>query len=162
MLLETTAGQGSCLGWRFEHLAEIMAKVKDPERLGVCVDTCHVHAAGYDLTTKKGYRDTISQLAASVGLDEVRAFHLNDSKNERGSRVDRHAHIGRGRLGLEPFRMLLADSRFRKVPMYIETRKEQEDGVEMDVINLRTLRSLVKPVAKGPPRPKASNRLTPR
>jgi len=143
VLLETTAGQGSCLGWRFEHLAEIMGSVKDPDRLGVCFDTCHVHAAGYELGTQRGYQNTMKQLADTVGLEHVRAFHVNDSKNERGSRVDRHAHIGRGRLGLEAFRLLLADRRFRGVPMYIETKKEQENGVEMDVVNLGTLRSLL-------------------
>lgn len=142
-LLETTAGQGSCLGCRFEHLAEIIAGVKDPERLGVCVDTCHVFAAGYPLGAPRDYRATMKALDATVGLAQVHAFHLNDSAKPFGSRVDRHAHIGQGHLGLEPFRYLLNDSRFRKVPMYLETPKEEVDGEHMDKVNLRTLRSLI-------------------
>jgi deoxyribonuclease IV len=142
-LLENTAGQGSCLGWRFEHLAAIMDKVKSPERVAVCIDTCHTFAAGYPLETEAEYKQTIGQLKKTIGLDKVRAIHLNDSKQPLGSRVDRHAHIGRGKMGLEPFRRLLNDSRFAKVPMYIETNKEQENGEEMDVVNLRVLRSLI-------------------
>jgi deoxyribonuclease IV len=144
-LLETTAGQGSTLGWRFEHLATILDGVRDPERLGVCVDTCHVFAAGYPLATAAEYRRTMKSLAATVGIERVRAFHLNDSKRELGSRVDRHAHIGEGHLGLEPFRHLLNDPRFADRPMYLETPKEKVDGVERDVINLTTLRGLVEP-----------------
>lgn len=143
-LLETTAGQGSCLGWRFEHLAEILGKVADPKRLGVCVDTCHIFAAGYPLVARRDYLATIRKLDRIVGLAQVRAFHLNDSKRALGSRVDRHCHIGQGCLGLEPFRHLLNDPRFRRVPMYLETPKEKVDGVEMDVRNLETLRALVK------------------
>ncbi len=142
-LLETTAGQGSCLGWRFEHLAAIMSTVAEPKRLGVCFDTCHVFAAGYPLGTESEYADTMAELDSVVGLKRVKAFHLNDSKQGLGSRVDRHAHIGRGKLGLEPFRHLLNDPRFRRTPMYLETAKEQENGVEMDVVNLQTLRGLV-------------------
>lgn len=142
-LLENTAGQGSCLGWRFEQLATILDGVKDPERLGVCIDTCHTFAAGYPLGTKKEYQATMRLLDKTVGLGLVKAFHLNDSKKELGSRVDRHEHIGRGKLGLEPFRLLLNDRRFRKIPMYLETPKGLEDGVELDVINLATLRGLV-------------------
>ncbi len=142
-LLETTAGQGSCLGCKFEHLAEIIAGVKDPERLGVCLDTCHVFAAGYPLGTQKEYRATMKSLDATIGVTQVLAFHLNDSAKPFGSRVDRHAHIGQGHLGLEPFRNLLNDSRFRKVPMYLETPKEEGDGEHMDKANLRTLRSLI-------------------
>ncbi len=142
-LLETTAGQGSCLGCKFEHLAEIIAGVKDPEWLGVCLDTCHVFAAGYPLGTQKEYRATMKSLDATIGVTQVLAFHLNDSAKPFGSRVDRHAHIGQGHLGLEPFRNLLNDSRFRKVPMYLETPKEEGDGEHMDKANLRTLRSLI-------------------
>jgi deoxyribonuclease-4 len=142
-LLENTAGQGSALGWRFEHLATIIEGVKDPDRLGVCIDTCHTLAAGYPLGTPQEYKDTLKQLDDTVGLTRIKAFHLNDSKKGLGSRVDRHEHIGRGCLGLEPFRHLLNDRRFAKVPMYLETPKGQEDGEEFDVINLRTLRSLV-------------------
>jgi deoxyribonuclease-4 len=142
ILLETTAGQGSCLGHRFEHLATILDAVKDPDRLGVCVDTCHVFAAGYPLGTLRQYRATIKKLAATVGLEKVRAFHLNDSKRELGSRVDRHEHIGKGQLGLEPFRQLLNDPRFQQVPMYLETPKGTVDGEDLDAVNLRTLRGL--------------------
>ncbi|MCE9544350.1 MAG: deoxyribonuclease IV [Planctomycetia bacterium] len=142
-LLENTAGQGSNLGWRFEHLATIIDGVKSPERLGVCIDTCHTFAAGYPLETAKEYKATMSELDKTVGVKLVKAFHLNDSKRELGSRVDRHEHIGRGRLGLAPFEHLLNDARYRKVPMYLETPKEQLDGEPADVVNLRTLRGLV-------------------
>ena len=118
--------------------------VADRRRLGVCVDTCHVHAAGYPLDTLKHFEQTFQELDQTVGLKHVKAFHLNDSKQSLGSRVDRHAHIGQGHLGLEPFRMLLNDRRFSKVPMYLETAKEEVDGEEMDAVNLRTLRELVK------------------
>jgi deoxyribonuclease-4 len=141
--LETTAGQGSCLGWRFEHLATILDEVALPDRLGVCFDTCHVFAAGYPLSTEREYKATMAELDRIVGLKQIRAFHLNDSKQPLGSRVDRHAHIGRGKMGLEPFKNLLNDARFRRVPMYLETAKEQEAGIEMDVINLATLRGLL-------------------
>ncbi len=141
--LETTAGQGTNLGHRFEHLAEIIARVQQPERLGVCVDTCHIFAAGYGLRTRAQYRATIQELDDVIGIDRVRAFHLNDSKKEQGSRVDRHEHIGEGHLGLEPFRFVLNDRRFRQLPMYLETRKEDRDGQPMDAVNLDTLRGLL-------------------
>ena len=140
-LLENTAGQGSCLGWRFEHLAAIIDAVRDPDRLGVCIDTCHTFAAGYPLGTEKEYKATMRELEKTVGLKLVRAFHLNDSVKPLGSRVDRHAGIGRGEMGKEPFRFLLNDSRFRKIPMYLETPKGEEKGKDLDKINLATLRS---------------------
>lgn len=143
-LLENTAGQGSSLGWRFEHLAAIISGVKQPERLGVCVDTCHTFAAGYPLSPRQDYKRTFDEFDRQIGLDRIQAFHLNDSKKGLGCRVDRHEHIGRGKLGLEPFSLLLNDRRFRHTPMYLETAKEQEDGVEMDIVNLKTLRGLVK------------------
>ena len=145
-LLENTAGQGTNLGWRFEHLATILATVEDPERLGVCIDTCHTFAAGYPLGTPKEYKATLRQFDKLIGLRLIKAFHLNDSKREFGSRVDRHEHIGQGCLGLEPFRLLLNDPRFKKVPMYLETPKEAEGehrGLELDRRNLATLRGLV-------------------
>lgn len=142
--LETTAGQGSALGWKFEQLASMIAGVKSPDRLGVCVDTCHLFAAGYELRTEAGYRDTMKQLADTIGIDRVRAFHLNDSKKGLGSRVDRHEHIGEGELGLEPFRFVLNDRRFAKLPMYLETEKGERDGEDLDAINLRTLKGLMK------------------
>jgi deoxyribonuclease-4 len=142
-LLENTAGQGSCLGCRFEQLAAMIDAVRDPDRLGVCIDTCHTFAAGYALGTEKEYKATMRALDKTVGLKLVRAFHLNDSAKPFGSRVDRHAHIGRGQMGKEPFRLLLNDDRFRKVPMYLETPKGEERGKNFDAINLRTLRGLV-------------------
>jgi deoxyribonuclease-4 len=146
-LLETTAGQGTNLGWRFEHLATILDSVRDPARLGVCFDTCHVFAAGYALAPKKDYLATMREFNKLVGLKQIKAFHLNDSKRERGSRIDRHEHIGRGEMGREPFRHLLQDRRFRRIPMYLETPKGEEKGRPLDVINLRLLRRLAKPSA---------------
>ncbi len=143
-LLETTAGQGTNLGWRFEHLAAILGEVQDPDRLGVCFDTCHVFAAGYSMRTKKQYQATMDKLQRTVGLEKVRAIHLNDSKTKFGSRVDRHAKIGAGAMGVAPFRWLLNDRRFRKTPMYLETPKGIENGQELDVINLKILRRLVR------------------
>ncbi len=143
ILLETTAGQGTTLGWRFEHLAAILAGVKDRSRLGVCFDTCHVFAAGYKISTQSDYRATMRQFDKIVNLDQIRAFHLNDSVKDCGSRVDRHAHIGCGRIGPEPFGWLVRDRRFRNVPMVLETPKGKENGEDCDVINLRRLRQLV-------------------
>jgi len=142
ILLETTAGQGTTLGWRFEHLAAILAEVTDNRRLGVCFDTCHVFAAGYRISTRSDYRATMKEFGRIVGLDQIRAFHLNDSVKDCGSRVDRHAHIGCGRIGLAAFGWLLRDRRFRKVPMVLETPKGKENGEDLDIINLRRLREL--------------------
>ena len=142
-LLENTAGQGSCLGWRFEHLAAIIDGVRDPDRVGVCIDTCHTFAAGYALGTEKEYKATLRSLDKTVGLKLVRAIHLNDSQKPLGSRVDRHAHIGRGQMGKEPFRFLMNDRRFRQVPMYLETPKGEEQGKDLDTINLKVLRRLI-------------------
>lgn len=143
ILLETTAGQGSTIGHRFEHLAAILRRVRQPHRLGVCFDTCHVFAAGYPLAPAKAYRETMRQFDAIVGLSRIAAFHLNDSVKPLGSRVDRHAHIGRGCLGLEPFRLLLNDARFRKHPMVLETPKGTQNGKDLDEVNLATLRGLL-------------------
>jgi deoxyribonuclease-4 len=142
-LLENTAGQGSCLGWRLEQLAAMLDGIREPQKVGVCIDTCHLFAAGYPLETADQYQETMGELDRLIGFDRVKAIHLNDSKQSLGSRVDRHDHIGRGRLGLEPFRHLLNDVRWRQVPMYLETPKEQIDGEEMDRVNLRVLRELV-------------------
>ncbi len=142
-LLECTAGQGSCLGRTFEQLAAMIDGVKNPDRLGVCIDTCHLFAAGYPLGTEKEYKATMRSLDTTVGLKLVRAFHLNDSAKPLGSRVDRHAHIGRGLMGKEPFRFLLNDRRFKKIPMYLETPKGMEKGKDLDTINLRVLRGLI-------------------
>jgi len=138
VLLENTAGQGSNLGYRFEHLAEILAKTENPNRLGVCLDTCHLFASGYDLRTRSTYEATLREFDAIVGLSRVKAFHLNDSKKSLGSRVDRHENIGKGELGLEPFRFLLNDPRFACLPMLLET----PGGNEAYRIDLSTLRSL--------------------
>jgi deoxyribonuclease-4 len=140
--LETTAGQGTALGHRFEHLGRILADVAAPERLGLCVDTCHIFAAGYSLQTRDEYDGTIDELDRAVGVGRVRVWHLNDSRRARGSRVDRHAAIGRGHLGLEPFRHVVNDPRFRLVPMILETPKGIEDGEDLDACNLRALRQL--------------------
>ncbi|MDP1796492.1 MAG: deoxyribonuclease IV [Planctomycetaceae bacterium] len=143
--LECTAGQGSCLGHRFEHIASILQGVKEPERYGVCVDTCHIFAAGYPLGTPETYAATMAEFDRTIGLKNIRAFHLNDSKKPLGSRVDRHEHIGEGHLGLEPFRHILNDPRFENIPMYLETEKGERDGEDLDAINLRTLQSLIVP-----------------
>ncbi len=146
-LLENTAGQGSALGWRFEHLATILQGVKQAKRFGVCIDTCHVFAAGYPISTPKDFDATIKALDKIVGLKLVKAIHLNDSKKDLGSRVDRHEHIGRGKIGMKGFRLLLNDPRFANVPMYLETPKEDEDGkpngIALDKMNLATLRGLI-------------------
>lgn len=141
VLLENTAGQGTNLGYRFEHLARLLELVEDDTWLGMCFDTCHAFAAGYELRTREGYESTRAELAELVGLERVKFIHLNDAKGPLGSRLDRHEHIGQGKLGLEPFRMLLNDRRFRHLPMVIETPKGR--GVEDDRENLKVLRSLV-------------------
>jgi deoxyribonuclease-4 len=144
VLLENTAGQGYSLGHRFEHLGRIFELVEEPDRLGVCLDTCHVFAAGYPLSPEKQYRATLREFDRQVGLRRLRVFHVNDSLKPLGSRVDRHAHIGRGCLGLEPFRLLVNDRRFRRLPMILETPKEDANEGDMDTVNLDVLRSLVK------------------
>jgi len=149
VLLEHTAGQGRTLGHRFEHLAAIIRHLRGSKRVGVCLDTCHLVASGYDITTETGYRDTFEHFERSVGLERLKAFHGNDSKRPCGSRVDRHEHIGQGCIGLEPFRMLLRDARFEGLPILIETEKthgaERKGAIvadPLDVRNLETLRRL--------------------
>jgi deoxyribonuclease-4 len=143
ILLEATAGQGSTLGHRFEHLATIITQVDDVKRLGVCVDTCHVFAAGYELAPRAKYEATLQEFDHLVGLKWLKLFHLNDSKKPLGSRVDRHEHLGKGHLGLEPFRLIVNDPRFRKHPMILETPKEEDDNNDMDTVNLGVLRDLL-------------------
>lgn len=140
--LETTAGQGSNLGHRFEHLGAILARVTEPERLSICVDTCHIFAAGYPLGSAEDYNRTMAELDAAVGPGRVRVLHVNDSLRERGSRVDRHAGIGLGKIGLEAFRLLVNDPRLRGLPMILETPKG-EKGEDLDAVNLATLRGLL-------------------
>ena len=142
-LLETTAGQGSNLGWQFEQLAAMLEGVQNPERLGVCFDTCHVFAAGYAMDTEKAYKDMMRQFNRLIGVKQIKAFHLNDSKKPLGSRVDRHEHIGRGEMGRAPFKHLMNDRRFRRTPMYLETPKGERNGTAWDVINLRALRRMI-------------------
>ena len=139
--LENTAGQGTQIGWRFEHLGRLCDASRDGDRLRVCLDTQHTFAAGYNLRSPAGYRDAIAALDRAVGVGRVVAFHLNDSKCGLGGRVDRHEHIGRGRLGRGAFRRLLRDPRFRGLPMCIETPKG--DDLAEDRRNLRVLRSLL-------------------
>jgi len=143
VLLETTAGQGSTLGYRFEHLARILTLVADPGRLGVCLDTCHVFAAGYALAPEAEYKATMREFDRLIGLRRLRVFHVNDSLKPFKSRVDRHAAIGQGHLGIEPFRLLVNDPRFRSRPMILETPKEDKEGNDLDATNLATLRGLV-------------------
>ena len=162
ILLETTAGQGNCLGHRFEHLARLLELVRQPERLGVCFDTCHVFAAGYGLTTPVEYKATMAEFDVVVGLSQLRLFHVNDSLKPRGSRVDRHAHLGRGCLGLEAFRLLVNDRRFRDHPMILETPKEDGDQGDMDAVNLKVLRDLLTPDAAPTPAPGGQRGRTPR
>jgi deoxyribonuclease-4 len=139
--LETTAGQGSCLGNKFEHLAYIINRVREPERLCICLDTAHVFASGYDIRTEASVRKTFREFYRVVGLDRLVAIHLNDSKTARGSRVDRHEHVGRGKIGLPAFRFIMSDRRFRKIPKVLETPKGKD--LREDVINLKTLRRLM-------------------
>jgi len=141
VLLEATAGQGTNVGYRFEHLRAIIDGTAYPDRFGVCYDTCHTFAAGYDITTPEGYKKTFDEFDRIIGLDRLHCFHVNDSKKGLNSRVDRHEHIGQGTMGLEGFRQLVNDPRFAMVPKILETPKGDND--EMDAINLKTLRDLV-------------------
>lgn len=145
-LLETTAGQGSTLGRTIDELAAIIELLNEPQRVGVCVDTCHVFAAGYDIRSPAGFRALIDEIDDRLGLDRVRCWHVNDSRGDLGSRVDRHAHIGEGCIGDAGFRNLMQDRRFRDVPMILETPKDDgPDGVPWDAINLERLRKLAAP-----------------
>jgi deoxyribonuclease-4 len=149
VLLEHTAGQGTSLGASFEQLAAIIESMKGHRRVGVCLDTCHLLASGYDLCSPEGYASTFRQFERLVGFDRLKAFHVNDSKKPLGSRVDRHEHIGEGCLGIEPFRRLVNDPRFSDLPMLLETPKAQGKAAgaiapdPLDVKNLTTLRSLM-------------------
>jgi len=138
--LEITAGQGSCLGHRFEHLAQIIANVREPERLRVCLDTAHLFAAGYDIGSESGVKKTFHQFDGAIGSNRLVAIHVNDSKTGFGSRVDRHEHIGKGRIGLDAFRFIMRSPRFNKIPKVLETPKGKD--LTEDVMNLKTLRDL--------------------
>lgn len=141
--LETTAGQGTSIGHRFEHLAAIAERVDMNSRIGFCFDTCHVFAAGYNLSTARGLADTFKEFDRLVGLDRIMIFHFNDSKTGLGSRVDRHQHIGKGHIGIEPFREILNTRAFAKIPKILETPKGDNHGRE-DVNNLKILRGLMR------------------
>jgi len=123
-VIENTAGQGSSVGYRFEHLAGLIERIGDPERTGVCLDTAHTFASGYDLRTREAYERTLSEFDRIVGLKFLKAMHLNDSKTALGSRVDRHHSLGKGELGLEPFRFIMTDSRLDEIPLILETIDE--------------------------------------
>jgi deoxyribonuclease-4 len=153
LLLEGTAGQGTNLGHRFEHLAAILEMLDGTPRVGVCLDTCHLLTAGYDICSEEGYASTFAAFDAVVGVSRIAAFHLNDSKKPCASRVDRHEHIGKGCLGLPPFERLLNDPRFARLPMLLETPKletaesrRRSDADPWDMRNLRTLRRLIRKV----------------
>ena len=142
ILLETTAGQGSNIGYRFEQLRAIMDGSAFPDRFAVCYDTCHTFAAGYDFTTPAGYAEVFDEFDRVLGLERLACFHVNDSVKGLSCRVDRHEHIGKGSMGLEPFRILVNDPRFLTIPKILETPKGEDD--ELDLMNLATLRGLVK------------------
>ena len=140
--LEITAGQGTNLGYKFEHLAAMIEKSGKPERLAVCFDTCHAFAAGYDISTKESYEQTWNEFDRIIGLNKLAVIHLNDSKKGHGSRIDRHEHIGKGEIGEKPFKLIMQDRRFANIPKILETPKG-DDG-EMDDINLRLLRKFAR------------------
>jgi deoxyribonuclease IV len=139
--LEITAGQGSCLGNRFEHLATIIERSKFQARLGTCLDTAHLFEAGFDISTAKGFWETVKQFDRTIGRNRLLAWHLNDSKTALGSRVDRHDHIGKGKIGLAPFAEIMRASEFSTIPKVLETPKKED--LKEDVVNLRVLRKLV-------------------
>jgi deoxyribonuclease-4 len=155
VILEHTAGQGTSLGWRFEHLARMIGHLDGHPRVAVCLDTCHAWAAGYDLASESGYRETFDTFDRLIGIDRLRVFHLNDSKKPLGSRRDRHDHIGQGTIGLEAFRRLLRDPRFGDRPMILETPKTEWKrpttvaADPLDQQNLSILRHLMGPTSSG-------------
>ena len=140
ILIETTAGQGTNVGYKFEHLRDILAIVKNPGKFGICIDTCHIFAAGYDIRTKEAYDRTMDEFDKIMGIKNVFAFHLNDAKVELGSRVDRHENIGEGKIGKDAFGFIVNDKRFEKVPMVLET----PGGDEFYKKNLSILRGLIR------------------
>ena len=141
-MLELTAGQGTALGYRFEHIAKIIELVEDKVRMSVCIDTAHIFAAGYDIRSPKEYEKTIKEFDSIIGLSRLRCFHMNDSKRELGSRVDRHEHIGKGFIGLEGFKNIMNDKKLEKIPKILETPKGKEQLEDLE--NLKVLRSLIK------------------
>jgi deoxyribonuclease-4 len=149
VILEHTAGQGTSLGATFEEIAAMLRRLRWPRRVGVCLDTCHLLASGYDIASRDGYEKTFNAFEQLIGFERLKVFHLNDSKRPLGSRVDRHTHIGEGYVGLDGFRWLVNDARFAGLPMLLETPKEERRSPRavavdaLDARNLQTLRSLV-------------------
>jgi len=141
-VVETSAGQGTAVGYKFEHLEKIINGVDKPERMAVCIDTCHIFAAGYDIRTEETYAATIQEFENIIGLDRLAAFHFNDSKKEFGSHGDRHEHIGKGMIGTEGFSYLMNDERFANTPKILETPKSKD--LHEDVENLKVLKGLIK------------------
>jgi deoxyribonuclease-4 len=141
-VVETTAGQGTAVGYRFEHLERIVNGVEQPQRMGVCIDTCHVFAAGYELRTESGYEKTFQEFEDIIGISRLSAFHCNDSKKGLGSHVDRHEHIGKGMIGVEGFSFLMNDERFESIPKILETPKSED--LHEDVENIHVLKSLMR------------------
>ena len=140
-MLELTAGQGTALGYRFEHIARLIELIEDKVRMSVCIDTAHIFAAGYDIRSPKEYEKTIKEFDSIIGLSRLRCFHMNDSKRELGSRVDRHEHIGKGFIGKEGFRNIMYDKKLVKIPKILETPKGKEQLEDLE--NLKVLRSLI-------------------
>jgi deoxyribonuclease-4 len=147
-LLEVTAGQGTCLGHTFEQLASILDRVKEPERVGICLDTCHLNAGGYDIVSAEGWERTMESFSRTIGLHKLKAVHLNDARSARGSRLDRHERAGRGQLGLETFRRILNDPRLRGIPMVVETPGPLEEWKS----EIARLRGLMAPASDRPRR----------
>ncbi len=143
ILLETTAGQGSSIGNRFEHLSELLNMTENKDRIGICLDTCHIFAAGYDIRTRQSYKKTKNEFDKIVGINNLFVIHLNDSKKELGSRIDRHEHIGKGHIGIEAFSYIVTDPDLCHIPGIIETPKEKDtNGKNMDIVNIRKLKGL--------------------
>ncbi len=142
LLLETTAGQGTGIGHTFEQIADLLNKINNPHLIGVCLDTCHIFAAGYDIRTKEAYNKTMNDFDSIIGLDKLNLIHLNDSKKDLGSRVDRHQHIGEGFIGTEAFKSIINDKRLANVSKILETPKEKK-GIDMDAVNIKRIINLI-------------------
>jgi deoxyribonuclease-4 len=140
-ILETTAGQGTALGYRFEQLRAIIDGIEQKRRVALCIDTCHLFAAGYPIHTERGWESTMHEFESTIGFNRLAVVHVNDSRREFGSRVDRHEHIGKGKIGMEGFRMLMNDPRLFRLPKILETEKSED--MHEDIENMAVLRSLV-------------------
>jgi len=141
-VIETTSGQGTNLGYKFEHINKIIEMVENKKRIGVCIDTCHIFSAGYDIRDNKNFSMTIKLFDETIGLKYLKVLHLNDCKSDLGSRVDRHEHIGKGKIGLKAFSYFMNDKRFKNIPKIIETPKSKD--LKEDIVNLKLLRKLIK------------------